>query len=57
MHMVSRKDHNSADLEIVLVSQSEVQTQEEATVYVRELDLVVTVKLLARTGEEIQGNL
>ena len=58
MHMVSRKDLNSAEMETVRVSKSptlvvtangEVQTQEEATVYVRELDLFVTMKLLADT--------
>ena len=55
MHMLSRKDLNSSELETVRVSQSpttvvtangEVQTKEEATVYVKELDLFVTVKLL-----------
>ena len=58
MHMLSRKDLNSAELETVRVSKSpttavaangEVQTQEEATVYVGELDLFVTVKLLEHT--------
>ena len=55
MHMVSRKDLNSAKLDTVKVSQNlttvvtangEVLTKEEATVYVRELDLLVTVMLL-----------
>ena len=54
MHMVSRKDLNSADLETVKVSEipttvvtanGEVQTEEEAIVYVREWDLFVTVML------------
>ena len=58
MHMVSRKDLNSARLETVIVSQSpttvatangEVLTKVEATVYVRELDLFVTVMLLEDT--------
>ena len=49
MHMVSRKDLHSAELEAVKVSKNptmsvtangEVLTQEEATVYVRELDVV-----------------
>ena len=53
--MLSRKDLNSAELETVRVSKSpttvvaangEVQTKEEATVYVKEFDLFVTVKLL-----------
>ena len=54
-HMVSRKYLNSAELETVKLSKSpttvvtangEVVTKEEATVYVRELDLFVTVMLL-----------
>ena len=56
--MLSRKDLNSAELETVKVSKhsttvatanGEVQTHEEATVYVKELDLFVTVKLLEDT--------
>ena len=55
MHMLSRKDLTSAELDTVRVSkrptavvtaQGEVQTKEEATVYVKDLDLFVTVKLL-----------
>ena len=55
MHMLSRKDLNSVELETVRFSKNpitvitadgEVQTKEEATVYVKELDLFVTVKLL-----------
>ena len=55
MHMVSRKDLNSAELENVKISKSptmvvtangEVKTKEEATVYVRKLDFFVTVMLL-----------
>ena len=58
MHMVSRKDLNSAELETVRASKSpttvvtangEVLTEEEAIVYVRELDLFVTVMLLEET--------
>ena len=58
MYMLSWKDLNSAELESVRVSKSptkvvtasgEVQTKEEATVYVKELDLFVTVKLLKDT--------
>ena len=58
MQMVSRKDLHSAELETVRVSKSpstvvtangEVLTNEEATVYVKELDLFVTVKLLEDT--------
>ena len=52
MYMLSRKYLNSADLETVRVSESqttvvaanaEVQTREETTVCVKELDLFVTV--------------
>ena len=58
MHMVSKKDLNKAELETVRISKNpimvvtadgEVQTKEEATVYVRELDLFVTVVLLEDT--------
>ena len=58
MHMVSRKDLNPAELETVRISESpttvvtgngEVQTAEEATENVRELDLFVTAKLLDDT--------
>ena len=55
MHMVSRKDLNSAELETVKVSKNpttvvaangEVLSKEEATVYVRELELFLTAMLL-----------
>ena len=58
MHMVSKKDLNAAELETMRTSRSpttvmtangEVQTREEATVYVKELDLCVTVMLLEET--------
>ena len=58
MHMVSKKDINSAELETMRISRNpttvmtdngEVQTREEATVYVKELDLLMTVKLLEDT--------
>ena len=58
MHMVSKKDLNSAELETMRTSRSptsvmtangEVQTREEATVHVKELDLFVTVMLLDET--------
>ena len=59
MHMLHRKDLlNSAELETVQVSKSsktvitangKVQTNEEATVYVKELDLFVTGKVLDDT--------
>ena len=52
LHMVSEKDLNSAELETMRTSRSpttvmtaigEVQTHKEATVYVKQLDLFVTV--------------
>ena len=58
MHMISKKVLNSAELETVTTSRSpttvitadaEVQTNEEATVYVKELDIFLTVKLLEDT--------
>ena len=58
MHMVSKKDLNSAELETIRISRSpttvmtangEVQTREKATENVKELDLSVTVMLLEET--------
>ena len=58
MHMISKKDLNSAELETVTTSRSpttvftangEVQTHEEATVYVKELDIFLTIKVLEDT--------
>ena len=58
MQMVCKRDLNSAELETMRISKSpttvvtangEVQTREEATVYVRELELFVTVMLLEDT--------
>ena len=58
MHMISKKDLNSTELETVTTSKSpttvttangEVQTNEEATLYVRELDIFLTMKLLEDT--------
>ena len=58
MHTISKKDLNSAELETVTTSRSpatvftangEVQTHEEATVYVREFDIFLTMKLLEDT--------
>ena len=59
MHMVSEKDHNSADLETMRTSRSsttvmtangEVQTRQAATVYDKQLDLFVKVMLLEETS-------
>ena len=58
MHMVSKKDLNSAELETMRISRSpttvmtangEVQTRGEATENVKELDLFVKVVLLEET--------
>ena len=58
MHMLSRKDLSLAEFETVRVSRNptmvitangEVQTHEEATVYVYNLDLFVTVQILEST--------
>ena len=49
MHMISRKKLNSAEMDIltkscsptiVITANGEVQTHEEATVYVKELDIL-----------------
>ena len=58
MHMISKKDLNSSELETLTTSRSpstvitangEVQTHEEATVFVKELDLFLTMKVLEDT--------
>ena len=58
MHMITKKDLNSAELETLTTSQSpttvltangEVQTNEEATVYVKELVIFLTMKVLEDT--------
>ena len=58
MHMINKKDLNSAALETLMTSRSpttvitangEVQTHEEATVYVKELDIFLTMKGLEGT--------
>ena len=58
VHMISKKDLNSAELETVTTSRSpmtvitangEVQTNEEATVYVKELDIFLIMKVLENT--------
>ena len=59
MNMVWKRDFNKAELETVRVSKNpttvvtangEVLTKEEATVFVKELDLFVTVMLLENTS-------
>ena len=60
MHVISKKDLNSAEVETVTTSRSpttvitangEVQTNEEATVYVKELSILIflTMKVLEDT--------
>ena len=58
MHMISTKDLNSSELETVTTSRSpttvstangEVQTREEATVYVKELGIFLTMKVFKET--------
>ena len=55
MHMISKKDLSDAEMEtmtkscsptIVITANGEVQTHEEATVYVKELEIFLTMKVL-----------
>ena len=59
MHMISEKDLSDAEMDtltkscsptIVITAIGEVQTHEEATVYVKELDIFLTVKVLENTS-------
>ena len=61
MHMISKKDLSDAEMDtltnscsptIVITANGEVQTHEEATVYVKELDIYLTVKVLENTRDE-----
>ena len=58
MHMISKKDLSDAEVDtltksrsptIVITAIGEVQTHEEATVYVKELDIFLTMKVLENT--------
>ena len=58
MHMISIKDLSDAELDtltkscsptIVITANGEVQTHEEAIVYVKELDIFLTMKVLDNT--------
>ena len=58
MHVISKKDLNSAELETLTTSRSpttvktangEVQTHEETTVHVKELDIFLTMKVREHT--------
>ena len=58
MHMISKKNLNSGEMDIltkscsptiVITANGEVQTREKATVYVKELDILLTMKVLENT--------
>ena len=58
VHMISKKDLSDAEMDtltkscsptIVTTANGEVQTHEEATVYVKELDIFLTMKVLENT--------
>ena len=58
MHMLNKKDPSSDEMDAlrrsrtlttVVIANGEVQTNEEAQVYVQDLDLFVTVQLLTET--------
>ena len=58
MHMISKKDLSDAEMDtltnscsptIVITANGEVQTHEEATVYVKELDIFLTMKVFENT--------
>ena len=58
MHMISKKDLSEAEMDtltkscsptIVITANGEVQTHEEAIVYVKELDIFLTMKVLENT--------
>ena len=58
MHMISKKDLRDTEMDtltkscsptIVISASGEVQTHEEATVYVKELDIFLTLKVLEDT--------
>ena len=58
MHMISKKDLRLAEMDtltkscsptIVTTANGEVQTHEEASVYVKELDIFLTMKVLDNT--------
>ena len=62
MHMISKKDLSDAEIDtltkscsptIVITANGEVQTQEEAIVYVKELDMFLTMKVLEKHASSI----
>ena len=65
MHMISKKDLNYAEMDTltkscspmtVITANGEVQTHEEATVYVKELDVFLTMKVLENTPAVLSLN-
>ena len=61
MHMISIKDLSDAEMDtltkscsptIVITANGEVQTHEEAIVYVKELDIFLTMKVLDNTSQQ-----
>ena len=59
IHMISKKDLSDAEMDtltkscsptIVITANGEVQTYEEAIVYVKELDIFLTMKVLENTS-------
>ena len=62
MHMISKKDLSDAEMDtltksfsptIVIPANGEVQTHEEAIVYVKELGIFLTMKVLENTPAEL----
>ena len=62
MHMISKKDLSDAEMDtltkscsstVVITANGEVQTHEEATVYVKELDIFLTMKVFENTPSSI----
>ena len=62
MYMISKKDLSDAEMDtltkscsptIVITANGEVQTHEEATVYVKELDLFLTMKVIEKQASSI----
>ena len=58
MHMISKKDLNDAEMDtlakscspaMVITANGEVQTHEEATIYVKDLDIFLKMKVLEDT--------
>ena len=63
MHMIGKKDSSDAEMDtltkscsptIVITANGEVQTHEEASVYVKELGIFLTMKILENTPAVLQ---